>query len=820
MGFSPVQANGCSSALLRSPKEIVMKTRRLFSSVALMIGIGVAELIGCSSDSKHGSSETEATGTLKLPLQAVAPSGNVYRLRNAFFTIVDNRDASFVAFLSSEDDPSRSTLSTVLNTGDYSITLNQGWFLERVVSNGSGGSTSGGSPNGGFGNGPSSGGAFLTGGALPVGGFVGKGGAPGSGASGPVGSAGGSPGKGRGGAPNTAGGFTVGGEGPIEGGAGPFEEGGFGGIIEPPPPPPKGFGGSGGFGTGGTTGGGIGVRVDATLTSNAVQFFSIFSRSDSFVNFSFQVGGEVLNFNQGRLNVGIDVTEVGEQCQTPPGVTRPERVLLENNADAVAKIGLRDVFNALASNGEVKGDGELLFNQIYDSFASADLARVPSAVHCGDEVTNGAPSLNGFPITCNRSERLHVGGIDGFHALAIVNRLDLAPENGANCGQQRMIFGSNAINRAFMIVEAQVPNPNPELGIQGCAPLAQFWMEQNDIADPSQRGNRLLQAFISGDPELAAQGFGPFYNPDNLTVGSGQIRTNQFDSDPWTLREFKLTRDGETLKAIPFPTAESPSGALWNEFSGLPQGEACRQNFLNALDGLLKPDIGQLSFVVDQQCRDAESRNDFSEAYASQLSPGFRAELEERLMGTGLSAEDIANRAQFAGSCMGCHNEASGVSLGLGLRAPFSPDFPQVTEFASTDCGARNFGTTCFPTSPALKELFLPSRLNTLTALLGVPVIGDPCENNGSGGGFGFGGSVSSGGRVGFGGDVAVGGVAVGGSASSGGSVIVNSGPAPTVVVQLANASTPLPELLKADAQIRSLSGTRTIGGRSAQVTH
>lgn len=790
-----------------------MRTRRLFSSAALMIGIGVAQLVGCSSDSKHPSSETEGTGTLQLPLQAMAPSGNVYRLRNAFFSIINNRDGTFAAFLSSEDDPSRTTLSSVLNTGDYSITLNPGWFLERVVSGGTG--------TGGTG----SGGTFQNGGAFPVAGAIGRGGAVGKGGS-----------PGRAGAPGT-GGFEAGGAagaagepGDIfdEGSAGSVGQGGEGGIFEPPLPPPKGAGGgfgtAGGFGTGGSpNNGGIGVRVDATLTSNAVQFFSIFSRSDSFVNFSFQVGGEVLNFNQGRINVTIDVTEVGEQCQTPPDVTRPERVLLENNADAVAKISLRDVFGALANNGEVKGDGELLFNQIYDSYATADIAQVPSAVHCGDETTNGAPSLNGYPITCNRFERLHVGGIDSFHALAIVNRLDLAPENGANCGQQRMIFASNSSNRAFMIVEAQVPNPNPDLGIQGCAPLAKFWMDQNSIDDPTVRGNRLLQAFINGAPELLAQGFGPFYNPDNLTVGSGQIRTNQFDSDPWTLREFKLTRDSETLKAIPFPTAEAPNGALWSEFSGLPQGDACRQNFLSALDGLLTPDTGQMSFVVDQQCRDAESRNDFSQAYAAQLSPGFRAQLADRLVGTGLSPEDIANRAQFAGSCIGCHNESSGQNLGLGVFAPFSADFPHVTEFASTDCGARNVGSTCFPTSTALKELFLPSRLNTLTGLLGVPIISDPCENNGSGGGFGFGGSTGFGGSVGTAGSFTANGGSTSMDPGTGAGAkpsIISQGPAPEVVVELANANTAIADLVQADAQIRALSGARTIGGRSAQVTH
>jgi len=66
--------------------------------------------------------------------------------------------------------------------------------------------------------------------------------------------------------------------------------------------------------------------------------------------------------------------------------------------------------------------------------------------------------------------------------------MDLAPANGAHCGQQRMIFASNAQNRMFFIIEAQVPNPAPELGIDGCLPLAQFWLDQNAIYDPFVRG--------------------------------------------------------------------------------------------------------------------------------------------------------------------------------------------------------------------------------------------------------------------------------------------------------------------------------------------
>jgi hypothetical protein len=40
------------------------------------------------------------------------------------------------------------------------------------------------------------------------------------------------------------------------------------------------------------------------------------------------------------------------------------------------------------------------------------------------------------------------------------------------------------------------------------------------------------------------------------------------------------------------------------------------------------------------------------------------------------------------------------------------------------------------------------------------------------------------------------------------------------VTIELPQASTPLPELLRADAEIRAKSGDKTISGRSAQSTH
>jgi hypothetical protein len=817
-----------------------MKSIRVLSRVALLVGLGLAELVACSSDSRNTSTENLGVGSLQMPLQAVAASGHVYRLRNAVFQVT-NFASGESSFLFSENDPNSVLLTAILNTGDYTVTLQPGWFMERLVSGGNnGGGGTGGVMGGGSagaagafeefpppvskGGGPSKGAGGSTG-FLPI--DIGSAGEEAIG--GDPGSNGGSPGKagapGFGGTP-AGGGTSVGGvvgEGGFVNAGGSVSLGGMVGL--------GGFISSGGIANGGAPGNG--VFVEAQLISDAVQFFSIQSRSDSFVNYSFQIGGEVLQLNQGRINISIDVTEAEPQCDTPTDVTRSERVLLENDTAALGGVRLLDAFNAIASNGGQQSDGLRIYQEIYDSYATADQGILPDAVHCGDEVTDGQPTLNGYRIDCNRVEAQHVNDIDRFFLTSIVNRIDFTPANGANCGQQRMVFANPSRGRAFMILEAVVPNPAPELGVQGCLPLAKFWFEQNNVDDPFIRGQRLVNAFLKGDPELLAQGFGPFFTAENLTAGSGQIRTNQFDQDPWTLREFKLSLDGDQLRAIPFPTAEAPNGTLWDDTVALPQGEACRANFLTAMQGLFTDDLNQMSFVVDQQCRDAESRNDGAQAYAFRLSNGFRDTLNENLKGTGLSADDIANRAQFAGSCIGCHNEASGRSLGHGISAPFSNDFPQIEDFATSDCGARNLGTSCFQTSDALKTAFLPSRLNTLTNLLNVPIVPDPCDN-GTGGSGGMGGKPSFGGSIGVGGVTGTSGsIGIGGRAgmvpgkdanraafSEARGLVLATAPAPRVQIRLPSVNTPIRELVRLDSAIRLQSGALTISGRSAQSTH
>jgi hypothetical protein len=268
---------------------------------------------------------------------------------------------------------------------------------------------------------------------------------------------------------------------------------------------------------------------------------------------------------------------------------------------------------------------------------------------------------------------------------------------------------------------------------------------------------------------------------------------------------------------VPFPVAEAPSGALWNEMSGLSQGPSCRENFLQAVDGLLSDDPAQMSFIVDSACKDAESRNDGSQNYNQQLSAGLRSRLAARLIGTGLSTTDIANRAQFAGSCIGCHEEAVGLSLGHGVVAPFSNGFVQVQEFP-VPCSNGDLQGQCFQASPALRTVFLPSRLQALSTVLGQPLIPNPCDDGGSGGGASSAGSPGiAGSGPAVGGSFAAGGAQPGGMGPGG---TTRTTPAPVVSIALPSADLPVAQLEAEDAKVREVYGDKTISGRSAKSTH
>lgn len=512
---------------------------------------------------------------------------------------------------------------------------------------------------------------------------------------------------------------------------------------------------------------GTATPIEATLLSSSFQVFDIQSNGETFVKFDFEVDGRRVGFGPpGRVIVGIGVHE--KEGGTPGGLN-VRRSLLETNQTAVSIFSLEQVLAAAGQNSGVFVDPNELYQRLVDTYASAPTGRLPDAAHCGDEITNGSPSLNGYPLRCDRLEHQQIDNLDAWFPIAVVNRLDLAPTDGSHCGQQRLIFANDAFignGRMFIIIEAQIPNPNPSCGVAACRPLADFWAALSDVDDAKERGSRLAQAFLLGSSDLLSAGFGPFLTVENLGVGTGNIRTNNFDDSPWTLREFKLVKESSVVHVAPFPIDSAPHGGLWNDLESLPAGEQCRANFLDALGGLLSNDPAEMAFVVDAPCLDAESPNDgFTQNYPFHLSVGsgaFRSALETRLLGTGLSPEDIAARAQFAGSCMGCHSEANGLFLGQGVFAPSSTGFVHVSEQFTEDCGD---GTPCFGASQALKDVFLPRRLRALQDLMN---FGGSCQGSDAGASV-DGGAPADAGAPGNGG--AGGGSSGGGTADAGTSV-------------------------------------------------
>jgi hypothetical protein len=477
--------------------------------------------------------------------------------------------------------------------------------------------------------------------------------------------------------------------------------------------------------------------VAATLLSPAVQSISVSANGESSLFFQFNTNGELVEFGRGQLVIDIEVSESGGAGGAggsggsagsggfggggggggggPVSFNR----LIENSAQALQSLSLRSALGAALANAGSFSNADMAYRAIIDSYASSFEGQDPTASHCDNFSSEfGGPGLNGYPLQCGRLERFQINNLDTWFPTAAVNRLDLAAVDGSHCGQQRLVFANDeqiGNGRMLMIIEAQIPNPNPACGVDACLPVAEFWASVDAEPSPTQRGNMLVNAFLGAG---IGSGFGPFINANQLGPNGGQIRTNNFNDSPWTLREFHFQPAPFGLPR-PAPVGDSPNGQLWNDFSGFSQGSFCRNAFASSLAGLLTDNVSEMSFVVPEQCKDAESRNDFSQDYVSQLNGGsgaFINQLNAQLIGTGLSAQDIAARARFAGSCIGCHQESSGSVLGRGVNAPFQFDFVHVSDRNQVPCD-DGIGS-CFQLSDALRNEFLPHRQQVMSDFL------------------------------------------------------------------------------------------------------
>jgi hypothetical protein len=331
---------------------------------------------------------------------------------------------------------------------------------------------------------------------------------------------------------------------------------------------------------------------------------------------------------------------------------------------------------------------------------------------------------NNYDLECQRFPESLLAGFNPFSAAATVkfapvglfNRFDLAPANGANCGEYRIVYAMepNATlpGRAFIIFEAVLPNPNPAAGVDACLPVAQFWQSLTSDGDVNSRAAKLEKFYFTGG---AVPGFAAVVNAAHYGLATnaaaataGQIRTNFFIlNEEWQLREFKLRRTctdtlnpatcGLEVQHVTVKT--NPAEEL---FSGTHSKAATFQPaFLAQVKNLDAAAVTDIMMAIANQYNEWESQSHPVPAprvlYRNAASAAFRADIDEQLaaLGSSLTATDVLERATTQ-TCAGCHDASNSHFLGKGQVWPSSLGFVHINENGAL--------------SPALTGTFLPRR--------------------------------------------------------------------------------------------------------------
>ena len=214
--------------------------------------------------------------------------------------------------------------------------------------------------------------------------------------------------------------------------------------------------------------------------------------------------------------------------------------------------------NQLAQqNGNPGFTGIQLFRQLWETqnAAAGPLDLQPSA-HCSDDGTR----LNGFPNICRpvegaQANAANATNINSYSAIGLFNRFDLAPSDGLNCGEYRIVFGKTGggAGRNFIIFEAALPNPRRDLGLEGCRQVQAFWRDLSNTPDLNARATALRGFYFAGLP-----GFSPVLHMEHFGfnfAGVGQIRVNMFMGGRGLSRSSRSSANARAASARsrPFP---------------------------------------------------------------------------------------------------------------------------------------------------------------------------------------------------------------------------------------------------------------------------
>ena len=431
-----------------------------------------------------------------------------------------------------------------------------------------------------------------------------------------------------------------------------------------------------------------------------------------------------------------------------PQTIDPRRSLVVTEQVILARFSFERVMNQLVAQSGVAGLTALaLFHQWWDTQnPGPGLGLGP---HCDDEVDDlDNPILNGFPYTCrpDPAEGVQAGTdpfIDPDHdnaylPIGLFNRFDLAPGDGAHCGEYRIVYAKRSgilarRQRNLLIFEAILPNPRPNQELKGCKEIVDFWAKLSKTHDINKRADALERLYFQGlenvEPVVHVNHYGD--NPNQ----AGQVRTNQFmqDFDPpvedpprsWSLLEFKLKRtcsggSCSTMQFIPVTNKVNPFGPLHDSGSMDPKALNYQTYFLTQVADLAADSVTGIRFAVPDEFNSGQSlasgsdETDYLAHFQAAADPSFKDDIQAKLteIGSILTPDHIIKRA-LSQSCAGCHRLLNNTEekpdiadIGNGLVWPASLGFTHVTESATEVVD----GQTRFLISPALLEVFIPQR--------------------------------------------------------------------------------------------------------------
>ena len=322
------------------------------------------------------------------------------------------------------------------------------------------------------------------------------------------------------------------------------------------------------------------------------------------------------------------------------------------------------------------------------------------------------------------ADLLNPGSPDGMTPVGLFNRFDLAPADGSNCGEFRIVYAKRTggpLDRMTMIFEARVPNPYPSQGIAGCAPIMDFWAARSADTSLAQTIYELEKLYYQGIPGVA-----PIVKAENYGMPLGQLRVNLFKTpDPsrirWSLREFLVNFDNSGRAIFKeAPVDDSPTAELFRAASSVfnsTEKTEFRGNFLGKpLCNLVNPDrvnssassaaiINGIGAGFPNKFDDFESisqGDDDNPANNSEVA--LQDSVQTRLASlpglSGIAPIQAMNRAG-AMTCGGCHEFSRGKDLGKGAIWPASLGFVHINE-----AGAL---------SPLLNDVFVPRRIEIAT---------------------------------------------------------------------------------------------------------